>query len=103
VAPVTVSIGGRELVVRPLTVRGFEVVSGLFKEMEARGGGPFASSENVEATITVLTTALSRGNEGITAEWLRDELEIPAVGDLLLSIARASGLSAVAPGEGKSP
>jgi hypothetical protein len=98
-----VQVGGRELVVRPLTVGGFEVVSKLFREMETRGGGPFASPENVEATITVLATALSRGNDGISAEWLRDELEIPAVGDLLLSIARVSGLSAAAPGEGKSP
>jgi hypothetical protein len=102
-APVTLSIGGRELVVRPLTVGAFEAVAEFQRQAEKTGPDAQSSPETMKATVAVIAAALSRGNEGVTVEWLNAELELGAVRQVLAAIMSVSGLVAAPTGEAPSP
>lgn len=100
---VKVSIGGRSLVVRPLSLGALELVQRKYEEMDKRGGGPTGSPENIQATAEVLAAALSRGNEGVTVEWLKQEIELPQIAPTLQAISEVSGLVRAPSGEAASP
>jgi len=95
----SISIGGRVLEVRPLNLKTLRLVLPKLDALRAGVSGDV----QIDALLDLAVPALSRGNDGVTREWLEEELTIAQVPELLRVVAQASGLQQVAPGEAPSP
>lgn len=95
----SIVIGGRTLDVRPLNLKTLRLV--LPKLDVLRGG--VAGDAQIDAVLDLAQPALARGNEGVTREWLEEELDITQLPELLRVVTEASGLGQAAPGEAPSP
>jgi len=95
----SITIGGRALEVRPLNLKTLRLV---LPKIDALRGG-VGGDVQIDALLDVAHPALARGNEGVTREWLEEELTIAQIPEVLRVVAEASGLQQVAPGEAPSP
>ena len=96
----SITIGGRLLQVRPLNIKTLRIVLPNIEAIRVAG---LSNGVKLDALIDLALPALSRGNEGVTREWLEEALEVAQVPELIAVVAAASGLQQVAPGEARSP
>lgn len=95
----SITIGGRVLEVRPLNLKTLRIV---LPRLDALNVG-LTGDAQIDALLDLALPALARGNEGVTREWLEEELAVAQVPELLRVISEASGLAKAAPGEAPSP
>lgn len=93
-------IGGRTIEVRPLNIKTLRIV---LPKLDALRAGGISGDVQLDALLDLALPALSRGNEGVTREWLEEELTVAQIPELLRVVAAASGLQQAAPGEAPSP
>jgi len=96
----SISIGGRVIEVRPLNLKTLRLV---LPKLDALRAGGIGSDVQIDALLDLALPALARGNDGVTREWLEEELTVAQIPELLRIVAQASGLQQVAPGEVPSP
>lgn len=96
----SIKIAGRELAVSPLNLKTLKIVLPRLNKLQA---GEMEIGDQVDAILDMATPALSRGNEGITREWLEEEITVDRIPEILRVLGEASGLKQVAPGEVPSP
>ena len=92
----TVTIGGRVLDVKPCTV-------GMWKRKlrpYQKDVGTLDDDAAVDRTVDLLLAFVGH-NEGVTAEWLDEQLPMPPH-PVLAEVLRASGLQGAKPGEAAS-
>jgi hypothetical protein len=88
-APVTITLGGRALAVRPLTIGQFrEIYPAVFK------GAGLASEEGYDQAIRCIAGALRRDHPEMTFDALLDlETDIDELSRAFIAIMRLSGLN----------
>lgn len=96
----TITIGGRVLEVRPLNLKTLRVVLPRLDELRS---GSLDVAAQVDAILDMAMPALARCNEGVTREWLEEEISVDQIPEILRVLGTASGLTQVAPGEAPSP
>jgi hypothetical protein len=85
-----VTVGGREFVVRPMLVR-------VAEELQADKG-----EDGIPKMCRVVAAVLQRTAPDVTAEWLRENADVPELGDVMLALSEVSGGTA-SKGEATAP
>jgi hypothetical protein len=98
----TVTIGGRSLTVRPLSLRALRdtVLPKLDQLGSTRG---MLSPAQLDDVLDIVHVAVSRAHPEVTRDWIADEVTVADLGQLLAVITEASGLRPVPAGEARSP
>jgi hypothetical protein len=85
-----VTVGGREFVVRPMLVR-------VAEELQED-----TTPDGIPKMCKVVAAILQRTAPDVTAEWLRENADVPELGDVMKALSEVSGGTA-SKGEAAAP
>ena len=93
--PTTITLGGRDYAIRPLTLGQLRVVLPAFART-----GKLGAADGIDAAIDILAAALARDHRDLTRDALLQLEMLPA--ELASAVARIAELSGLVPKDGAS-
>lgn len=100
---VVIQMGGRDIRFLPLNwqqLEDLQVQLDIASNMDKRSNAAFFTKEERNAILDLATASITRSNEGVDAGWVRQNLDLANVGEVIRCIFNTNGfVDAPKPGD----